>query len=72
MSEDGKQKNSDAMQYDTVLCTVHSKEIQDYSDLMKYTEHQMFKMCGIPKKTLGVDKLNPKSKWWQFWKWHCA
>jgi hypothetical protein len=72
MSEENKQQNTEAMQYDAVLCAVPSKAIQDYIDLIEYNEQQMFKMCGIPKEMFGIDKPKPKRKWWQFWKWHCT
>jgi len=74
MCEENKQQNTEAMQYDTVLCAVPSKEMQEYINLIKYTEQEMFKMCGIPKEMFGSEatKIKIKRKWLQFWKWHCA
>ena len=62
MSGDTKQQNTKAIQYDTVLCAVPSKEIQDYIDLIEYNTRQMFKMYGIPKEMLGADKTKQKRK----------
>jgi hypothetical protein len=61
MSKENKKQNTEAMHHDNMLCAVLSKEMHGYIDLIKYTEQQMFKICGIPKKIIENEKS--KKKW---------